>query len=106
MSRTTSGKNRTTTKMTTTKTTTVTGETKPSEILDNDGYQDNIIVRGWDAVRRLRESERREEEFRPVGVPSLTAQAMLKHLNRNWVVARMEAGRLLEDVLKKLAEYE
>lgn len=75
--------------------------------MDEEVYErDDIIVRAWDSVRRMREAERRELEFNRVGVPSLTAQSMAKDLNRNWVLAAIEAGRLMQEVLERLAKYE
>jgi DNA-binding CsgD family transcriptional regulator len=81
-----------------------TGTTKLDDV-DPEAEED-IIVRAWDAVRRMDEALRMEANFKPVGMPTLTAQKVLQDLNRHWVVACMEAGRLMREVLEKMAKYE
>lgn len=80
------------------------GEKK--EFVDEELFiDDNPIVLAADAVRRMDEALKRESQFSSVGMPAVTAQAMLRDLNRAWVVACMEAGRLVPDLLKLLSKY-
>ena len=83
----------------TTPTTTATG-------IDEELFiDDEPIVLAVDAVRRMADAMRREKAFNPAGMPALTAQSVIKDLNRQWVVACMDAGRLVPELLKLLSKY-
>lgn len=67
-------------------------------------YSD-VIGRAMKAVEAMSEALEKEQNFSRVGVPAVAAQKMLNAYSQAYVVAVMEAGRLMPSVLNELAKF-
>jgi hypothetical protein len=67
-------------------------------------YSD-VIGKAMKAVEAMQEALEKEQNFSRAGVPAIAAQKMLTAYSQAYVVAVMEAGRLMPSVLDELAKF-